>query len=71
MPSYVGLIFIDRCNAIITMGDGNKLTPKTERKGFVGAGSVNHGDIQITANKVNKSNVIDNDVVDQGFIWDF
>lgn len=70
MSSYVGIVFVDNNSAAITVGDGNKLTPKFNSVTFAGSGNFDIGEIQVIINGHNKTQVVDNDVVDQSFILD-
>ncbi len=70
MSSYVGIIFIDSCSSVITIGDGNKLAPTSTDATFAGAGNFDIGELQVITNLLNKTQVIDNDVIDQSFVLD-
>lgn len=70
MPSYVGAVFIQKNTSVITVGDGNKLTPKIVLASYAGSGRFDIGELQTIVNTRSKTQVIDNDIIDQGFILD-
>lgn len=65
MSASVGFIFIGKNTATITVGDGNKLSPRSLASLYTGAGFSDNGDLQHIFNNGSNTVVSDNDLVDQ------
>lgn len=65
MSSTVGFVFIGKNTATITIGDGNKLSPRSLVSLYTGAGFSDNGDLQNVFNIGSGTITSDNDLVDQ------
>lgn len=65
MSSSVGFIFIGKNTATVTLGDGNKLSPRSLASLYAGAGFSDNGDLQNVFNNASGSITSDNDLIDQ------
>ena len=71
MPAIVGVVQVISIgnSAVLNIGDVYKIMPISNAKTFSGAGSFNTGDSLLIRNQQSATNTFDQDMLDQGILF--